>query len=105
MDRIIPALNGKFLPMSIFMDLSKAFNILDHVFLLKKIYWGLNKKFARLVFKATNQKQYVEINIKRSSSLSIKTGVPQRSIIGPLLIMTHITDIPNACRAFLLIIF
>ena len=42
MDRIISDLNDKFLPISIFMDLFKAFDILDHAILLETLRYGIN---------------------------------------------------------------
>ena len=107
MDRIIIALNDKFLPISIFMDLSKAFDTLDHVILLEKLrYYGINgTSLAWFRSYLSNRKQYVEIDNERSPCLYIKTGVPQGSIFGPLLFLIYMNDIPNASQAFRFILY
>ena len=102
MDRVISALNDKLLPISIFMDLSKAFDTLDHDILLGKMrYYGINGTSLDW-FRSylSNRKQYVEINNERSSCLDIKTGVPKGSILGPLLFLIYMNDIPNVSQAF-----
>ena len=107
MDRVISALNDKFLPISIFMDLSKAFDTLDHDVLLGKLrYYGINGTSLDW-FRSylSNRKQYVEINNERSSCLDIKTGVPQGSILGPLLFLIYMNDIPNVSQAFRFILY
>ena len=107
MDRVISALNDKFLPISIFMDLSKAFDTLDHDIVLGKLrYYGINGTsldwFRSYLL---NRKQYVEINNERSSCLDIKTGVPQGSILVPLLFLIYMNDIPNVSQAFRFILY
>ena len=107
MDRVISALNDKFLPISIFMDLSKAFDTLDHDILLGKLrYYGINGTSLDW-FRSylSNRKQYVEINNERSSCLDIKTGVPQGSILGPLLFLIFMNDKPNVSQAFRFILY
>ena len=78
-------------PLNIFLDLSKAFDTLDHEILLAKLqYNGTHGTPLELVKSyLTNRKQYVEIEDTKSKMLDISTGVPQGSILGPLLFIIY----------------
>ena len=94
-DRIISALDEKQLPVTIYMDLSKAFNTLDHDTLLKKLnYYGISGT-ALEWFRSylSHRSHYVELNGVSSSQTRITTGVPQGSILGPLLFLIYMNDI------------
>ena len=106
-DRIISALDEKKLPLTIFMDLSKAFDTLDHEILLKKLHYygisGIALKWFRSYL--THRSQYVELNYTSSDQKLIETGVPQGSILGPLLFLIYMNDISNVSNAFKFILF
>ena len=94
-DRILGYLDEGKLPITIFLDLSKAFDTLDHKILLSKLkYYGVNG-IALKWFRSylTNRYQYIQYNDVTSTMLTIETGVPQGSILGPLLFLIYMNDI------------
>ena len=107
MDRVITALEEKRLPISIFMDLSKAFDTLDHKILLSKLqYYGVTGTALNWFNDyLSNRSQYVEINGMSSDVKNIDTGVPQGSILGPLLFLIYMNDIPNVSKIFKFILY
>ena len=91
-DRIITALDNHNTPLNIFLDLSKAFDTLDHTILSDKLlYYGIRGTAYNLLRSyLANREQFVELNDTASKTLHIVTGVPQGSILGPLLFLIYI---------------
>ncbi len=101
-DRVLIEMDKKNTPITIFMDLSKTFDTLDHAILLEKLkYYVINGVAHKLMESyLTNRKQYVEMDGIKSDMLGITAGVPQGSIFGPLLFIIYINDIANSSNLF-----
>lgn len=90
-----------------YIDLSKAFDSVNHNILLKKLESYGIRGFLLNLFKSYlgNRMQFVEINGRISDKLPIKTGVPQGSIMGPVLFLIHINDMHLSTQNSKLILF
>ena len=81
----------------VFLDFRKAFDTLDQEISLKKLH-GLGVRgnvYALMVSYLTERKQFVNENSENSNLQIVKRGVPQRSILGPLLFLVYINDIES----------
>ena len=106
-DRLSQHLDKGDIPIAIFLDLSKAFDTLDHKILLSKLnYYGI-KGTALKWFESylSNRYQYVIYENTKSQQSQLFTGVPQGSVLGPLLFLIYMNDISNASDKFNSVLF
>ena len=106
-DKISSAIDNKEYTVGIFIDLSKAFDTADHDILLSKLeHYGI-RGTALSWFESylNNREQHVEFNGHRSELWRIKCGVPQGSILGPLLFLVYFNDLCNVSKVVDFILF
>jgi len=97
-DELLRNLDNKLITCSLFLDLSKAFDCCDHEILLDKLYHDGIRGVSHKVLSnfLHNRMQCTKIGAFKSSYKRISCGVPQSSVISPLLFLIYINDITKA---------
>ena len=100
-------MDAKKIPFSIFLDLSKALDTLDHKVLLTKLHYYGIRDITLNWFRSysTKRTQYVDCNGVSSSIRKIETDGLQCSILGPLLFIIYMNDIQTVSDNFNFILY
>ena len=97
---LLESLSKRQISLLLLIDFSKAFDMVEHKILLTKLeHYGIRGLALKWIESyLSSRKQFVSINGTNSSMQDVKYGVPQGSILGPLLFIVYINDIPETAR-------
>ena len=107
MEQLYENFNCSTITQGIFLDFSKAFDTINHDILVQKLcFSGFDQMATQLILSyLSNRKQFVNINGVASQTRIMSIGVPQGSIIGPLLFLIYINDLLKAAPTLSYILY